>query len=84
MGHERGRLSLDRYRALRAYRSTFRRFKTRSCESNMEFGLYLTCYYGPGEIDETALYRDTLASARLAEDVGFDSISIPSITLRTI
>jgi alkanesulfonate monooxygenase SsuD/methylene tetrahydromethanopterin reductase-like flavin-dependent oxidoreductase (luciferase family) len=43
----------------------------------MEFGLYLTCYYGPGDIDEAALYRDTVACARLAEDVGFDSLSIP-------
>ena len=43
----------------------------------MEFGLYLTCYYGPGDVDEAALYRDTVACARLAEDVGFDSISIP-------
>lgn len=43
----------------------------------MEFGLYLTCYYGPGDVDESRLYRETVACARLAEDVGFDSISIP-------
>lgn len=43
----------------------------------MEFGLYLTCYYGPGEIDEAALYRDAVRSAQLAEELGFTSISIP-------
>lgn len=43
----------------------------------MDFGLYLTCYYGPGDVDETALYRDAVATAVAAEDGGFTSISVP-------
>lgn len=43
----------------------------------MDFGLYLTCYYGPGDVDEPAIYRGAVEAAQAAEAGGFASISVP-------
>ena len=43
----------------------------------MDFGLYLTCYYGPGDVDEAAIFRGAVESAQVAEEGGFTSISVP-------
>ncbi len=43
----------------------------------MDFGLYLPCYWPDTTIPMQNLYRDAVEAARIAEDLGFSSFTIP-------
>lgn len=43
----------------------------------MQFGFYLPCYHPDTTFPVSQLYRDTIEEARLAEELGFISLTIP-------
>ena len=43
----------------------------------MKFGFYLPCYHPDISFPAAQLYRDTIEEAKLAEDIGFISLTIP-------
>lgn len=43
----------------------------------MQFGFYLPCYHPDTSFPASQLYRDTIEEAKLAEDLGFISLTIP-------
>lgn len=43
----------------------------------MKFGFYLPCYHPDTSFPAAQLYRETVAEAKLAEDLGFISLTIP-------
>jgi len=43
----------------------------------MQFGFYLPCYYPDMSYPAAQLYRDTIEEAKLAEELGFISLTIP-------
>lgn len=43
----------------------------------MKFGFYLPCYHPDQSYPASQLYRDTVEEARLAEELGFISLTIP-------
>ncbi|WP_137388936.1 LLM class flavin-dependent oxidoreductase [Rhodoligotrophos defluvii] len=43
----------------------------------MKFGFYLPCYYPDMSYPAAQLYRDTIEEAKLAEELGFISLTIP-------
>jgi alkanesulfonate monooxygenase SsuD/methylene tetrahydromethanopterin reductase-like flavin-dependent oxidoreductase (luciferase family) len=43
----------------------------------MQFGFYLPCYHPDTSFPAKQLYRDTMEEAKLAEEIGFISLTIP-------